>query len=590
MTYCLAWKKDKRVYLIADSALSSKKDFIQKDITTFGEVSGLYGQDYIQDIKLKIYSINSKLAVTFEGDVDIFEEIVEYIYQMINSTSIKDIFRDIEGTYGGQDLNIQLIFVLYDTKNRIFLFDGNHIIEKDDFAEIGSGKDITGLSHNIKSFINYIYPFTLDKNEYLAAIIAYTQLYMLKNDTFRYGVGGVIYGIYLDTKIHWFRDLEYYLYDDGVEIGDTVSVISRYSSVFSSSGVTRGSRFFLNTYTDSDLYYDIYYRRGIIRSLDNINSFYYVFYSNKYNTIHFVNTNGESQNSCFRKWTKRDINKTEYAYLFDRFFAIHLENNIGDDIMKPDFSITHAKLANYLPHDEVKKQLVQEGRNEHRKFDYDFQRLKYKKQIQKLVHSIRENIKKYYNLVLIDYTFFCNAVEEKISLYKFSNIDISKLSLEMLRDGFMQQLVETTFDKYKFVVIKDLDDNREIDGMCMTTWFKQYDNCTIIDTKNAEKELLNASISILKEYYLNDDFFHLDKLVLILDDSEIDKMLALCVPEINYKNDNPDIILVRNINGYTKMFCGLRHIDIDYLIPIMLGLTMNQIGFLESGIPIDLES
>lgn len=78
-----------------------------------------------------------------------------------------------------------------------------------------------------------------------------------------------------------------------------------------------------------------------------------------------------------------------------------------------------------------------------------------------------------------------------------------------------------------------------------------------------------------------------DKLILFCDDKEVDGVLQL-VPQSNFEMENVDIILIREINGLTKMDGRFRYTVADYMIGAMFGLYYDEIAYAESLIGDDL--
>jgi hypothetical protein len=111
-------------------------------------------------------------------------------------------------------------------------------------------------------------------------------------------------------------------------------------------------------------------------------------------------------------------------------------------------------------------------------------------------------------------------------------------------------------------------------------WKNNYNNLFIIEDSNHHYLAMNIS-SMVKNYYLNESFFHLDKLILFCDDEEVDGILQLA-PQSNYEMENVDIILIREINGLTKMDGRFRYTVSDYMIGAMFGLTYEEVAYAES--------
>lgn len=590
MTYCIAWKKDKKVYMVADSATSAKKDDLLADVSTFGEVQGLYGKHIVQEGILKLYKVSENVAVCFSGNQNIALQAIEHIQNHIEDTPIKEIFKGIENTYGktsDEDNNIELLISLSlgQDKNYLYHFDGNRVKEVHDFVAIGSGNKVKGLTNNIRFYIDKLYTKCKYKFDYIASIVAYIQSYSIKNKLYEYGVGGVFFGLIIDTKVNWCRDLLYYLYDETILNGKSVSVIARDNSVFSSTDIDGGTRFILNKLNDSIYWNDKYYKNGIIKTLNTKDPMYTIFYSENFNHTIFVKVNGYMHTNLFRRWIGRDEDKVNFAYVFRKEFSEFLQKKQKYNDESPTFTYLSCKEEEYIEHEDVvTKFKFQNDKIIDRNLKIDI----YKNDNSNIVSEIRKNIHNYRNIMVVDFEFLCNLIEEKIELYKFDDISIHRLDLTKLVEKFMYRIASKEFDEYKIIVVKGQNDSRVIDGMCMQEFFNQYQNCKIIEVEdeNYGNKLASIVFEVIKNYYINEKFFRLDKMIFITENKNVDEVLQV-VPEMNFNNENPDIILVREFNGITNMDGRFRYVVIDYLIAFMLGLNMNEFALLESAIAID---
>ncbi|MFV0518134.1 MAG: hypothetical protein ACK5MV_12120 [Aminipila sp.] len=591
MTYCLAWKKEETIFIIADSITSSKvldmSTFKSKNknseavINTFGEIQGLYGNYYMQEGLLKIYKITENIVICFSGVVSIAYEILEYIYSSVSNLSIYEIIENITNNYSGQE--IELIIAITGDNNQIYYFDGNSftIVNK---CAIGNGSKTIPFSTNVYSIINNLYFNNIDKNDYLAKVLMSIQCYSLQIETLKDGFGGTFYGLYMSYKVKFQRDLEYYIFDDDIKNSSTISIISRKNSIFSSSDINKGTTFFINRIKDLIIWNDLYFRRSIDKSLNTKNAFYYCFFSKSDNVIMFLKTNGSTRNIYFQRWIKRKINETLYAYGFNpdfiKLFNINKEfNNIPKLVtcqIIEDVNIPFIEIKNDF------NQAVNLNRF-YDSMDFDFTGYTYKNYNPSMIKAIKEDIQNYHNLVLIDFQYMCDAIDEIInacSPIRYFSID--ELDLRSIVNSFMKVLVADEFDKYRFVIVKSKAKNREILNYDMVEYFRKYSNCLVLESNNYKNDFKGTLFELTKNFYLNDNFFILDKFVIICDDLEVNNLLVKIVPEFNFWNNNPDIILVRNLNGLSNMDGRFRYIVVDNLVITMLGMTLEEYAEIEA--------
>lgn len=584
MTYCFAWKKDKKVYMIADSATSSKKDDILANVSTFGEVQGLYGKYIVQEGILKLYKVSDNVAVCFSGNQNIALEAIESIHNQLEFASMHEILNSIKNTYEGLNLELLISISLGQDKNHIYHFDGSNVKEIHDFVAIGSGMQNKELTEGIRWAIDVLYQKCKDKFDYIASIVSYVQSFSIKNKLYRYGVGGVFFGLIVDTKVRWCRDLLYYLYNEDVLCGKSVSVISRDDSIFSATDIDGNIRLIINEVKDSAYWDNDYYKKAIIKTLNTKDPIYTIFYSEVFNHTVFVKVNGWMHTNVFRRWIGRNNESVDYAYVFRPEFVKFLHTRQKHNDGSPTFSYFSCKEESYIEHGEIVNRF---GIECDKTIDKELRLISNKSKFTYRLKDICKDINDYLNIVVIDFKFLCDIIQEKIELYKFSDISIDRLDLKSLVEQFMFRIASKVFDDYKIIVLKPENDNRIIDGIEMKEFFNRYKNCDVVELndENYIKELLDISLQIIKSYYIDEKFFKLDKVIFIVDDICINEGLKI-VPYMNLRNENPDLILVRNINGLTSMDGRFRYVVIDYLVAFMLGLSIDEFGLLESGIPI----
>lgn len=582
MSYCIAWKKDHRVFLVSESAISSLENDVQANLSTFGEVQGLYGKYYVQEGLLKLFQLNSEIALAFSGNISIAAELLKQLYSLSEMLTIEMLQNILINNYQG--LEIRIILVRSGTSPEIFLFDGTKFDRKDR-CEIGSGRTNSTFSKNINKIIDQ-FQTTSDEHDYLAKIIANIQCYSLRNHCIQEGYGGTFYGIVVGNKIDWFRDIGYYIYENDIHDGNFISVINRRNSVFSSSNCTDHITLILNSYLDIEIYKNPYLTRAVKKSLDTKNSFYFVVYSKVYNRIIFLKTNHESQNFLIKKWIKRDIDKTHYAFAFSpilvEFCEMHTENRNN---MVPAFVELPSIVTNYMPHEAVSNvcdipQRHLESAN--LQMDFDFTVYKFPIFDTGLIIPIKRIISNYHNIVVVDYHFMSDVCKEVFNRYScLKDLDIQLFDISTLVSQFLRQVAESDFNKYLFIFVKDIQRTELLNGVDFSSILAKYDNVQFIEVQNFENDLCGAVFQLIKNYYINDRFFHLDKFILVADNRLMNALLCEIIPEFNFCNRNPDFILVRNINHDTQMDGRFLYIVIDYWLITAFGINMDELGELD---------
>ena len=268
MSYCYVWKKGNKVYMVAESATSSKFDLGGDEVSTFGEKQGKLGGYYVQEGQLKILRINDEVVVAFVGDVvhataviySICENCSSLSYEEIRDTIIANISHETEMVLVKTGKKPQILLIKEDMQSAV------------DRCELGVGLENKDFSEYVKGITDSIYSDKGDPNHYLACVIGCIQCYSVAQGLIAQGFGGTYYGTVIGTKIEWFRDLEYYLFDDDIRDGKTISVIARGSSVFSSSDISKSSVFMLHRVADRSIMDDPKKARAINKSLNTKNA------------------------------------------------------------------------------------------------------------------------------------------------------------------------------------------------------------------------------------------------------------------------------------------------------------------------------
>ncbi|EHJ00580.1 hypothetical protein CDLVIII_4043 [Clostridium sp. DL-VIII] len=425
-------------------------------------------------------------------------------------------------------------------------------------------------------------------DKHLVNVISYIQLLSKAKNMFSEGVGGLFSGLYLNKEIIWCSDLLYYIFDGDIDKFKTVSVVERFNSVFSYSDYNKIIRYYCNGVNDDErVVTDEYAQNSIIKSL--IESFpdYVAVYNIKDKRIAVLETDKWPYNQLFKMWIRRRKNKTKYAFLFSSIF-MHL-NDIIINSSKDDLELYNLKVEK-VPF-EIREDCVgalcsniEDVEDFDIEYDYDLRSLELNDGYSSDKCSILENtISKYHNILIVDYRFLYEIIDEKYNQYKFAGVRLEQLDLELLVQKNFYGVSSQEFNEYGFYIIKSKKDSGCIDKFSLTEWIKKYDNCTLIevDDDKYEKELISIILKTIAKYYYDEKYFCIDKLILFCDNSYINEILQF-VPKINMEIDNPDIILIRKINHDTEMDGRFRYVICDNAVAMMLGYSEKEFLLLES--------
>lgn len=583
MSYCYVWKKENRVYMIAESAISSKADLSSDEVSTFGEKQGKFGGYYVCEGQLKILKIRDDIVIAFAGDIKHAGEVIYNIcancadmpYESIRDILIANITHDTEMVLvkGGERPQILLI------KD-----DEQSVVES---CELGVGQENEIFSQYVRELTDSLYKEKVDPNHYLACVIGCIQCHSVAQRLIVQGFGGTYYGMFIGAKVNWFRDLEYYLFNDDIRDGKTISVIARESSVFSSSDISQSSVFMLHKAADGSLWESQKRVRAIKKSLDTKNAFYYFFYSFKYNCILFVIAKGEGQNGCYKRWIHRGRDEVYYAYAFDPVI-VELMQKLADPnsilpklIYLPEREtpyMFHNQVADYCNEDDVRKTA-----NPYNNMDFDFEQFRIQGYDLPLLYPVKRNVLKYDNVLLIDFKFFCNIIEDRVKLYSpFRSMSVEGLALDNILKSTYTDIIDRDFRKYLVVFHKNKNESIFIENIDMENMFRAYENCVFVLGDGKHNSFQGTLFYMIKNYYLNDKFFHINKMIVVADDSQTNAMLWRILPEYNLEDGDPDIVLIRNINALSAMTIPLKYFPIDPIVSNLFDISSDEFLKLES--------
>ena len=588
MSYCIAWKHGNNVFMLSDTAISSRVDEPMVPYNSMGEVQTTHFGYYVEEGLLKLIKIASDFAVSFATeDVTCAWQMIETIrmlYENLSDTyKFSNLLHDFKATYGGNvNTSLLLTYSFGQDDVRIYKFSGGKFQESD-YADIGSGKTTKTLAQDMKTIIDKMYVDdrlnNTDPNYYLALVSATLQCYFYHNQYFKLGIGGIVTGLFLNYKVHFCRNLEFYMFEDNINCGNSLSVINRYNSFFSSSQIGH-QRGYINQVLDAEVFADEYILSGISKSLNTKLPYYYVFFCNSKNSMVFMEINGQPHNIFFSRFIRRDLEKTDYAYIF----SPDLEDKLTkiDDSKYTLPAVCEIGLPFKWPYESYKQlKEIFEKKQESKgiRFDYDFEVYGLWDFDKGKLLEIKKEINCFHNLVVVDYEYLYKIIKEKYELYHpYYIFDLKDLNFPAICQVLRELIPKGVFEKYCIIVVRTDNEKKLIDGYDLDLFLQKYPNIFNV----VERKFVKALFELLKHYYIDDRFFHIDKFVIIADDDETARLLIDILPEYNYKQYHPDVFLIRNMNFETTMPGGLRYAVADLFVAALMKLSTYDMGILEA--------
>lgn len=449
MSYCIAWKHEKNIFMLSDTTVSSKDAEPSIPRNSMGELQTTHFGYLVEEGLLKLIKISENYAVSYATEnVETALEMIENIRclydNLSNSYSFFDLLHDFKMTYG-TNTNTEMLFVYSfgQDKAKIYKFSEGDFKETD-YAEIGSGKNTKSLSTDVQIMIKTMYKdeklYNTDPNYYLALVASTLQCYLYHNEYFIHGIGGVVTGLFMNYKIHFCRDLEFYFFKNDISNGESLSVINRYNSFFSSSQIG-SQRGYLNS-LDGDIFSDPYILSSISKSLNTKSPYYYVFYCNDKNVMAFIETNGQLHNIHFSRYIRRDLDKTDYAFFFSpTLLKVFAENDDSAYTLPAVFELGLTGFWPYKTHAQMLNSRDLTKRGDAPIFDFDFEVFDIPEFDKKKLQKIKENISKFHNIVVIDYVYLHSIIKEKYDLYHpYYYFSIVELDLSVIPQVFYETM------------------------------------------------------------------------------------------------------------------------------------------------------
>ncbi|ERJ12736.1 hypothetical protein [Haloplasma contractile] len=332
MTYCIAWKDEKNVFIVADTAVSTKtlSEGDNLDTTSFGDLEEKKQDYYVYERKLKVHTINNQYLIGYSGNLDQINEVYPTLEMLlIQGVNITDALTYISNSYDYKECKF-LIGYLEDKIPKLLQFDCKDIIYGD-FFQIGSGVANQRWVMRNKEMLKYIEDESLTPEQSLTSIITLLQFYSLKERMIELGVGGVIFGARINLGgIFWCNDITYYIYNDHFNNYNLVTVIERDNNVAVFSSFNDKMLIFLGNENINTEISDEYLE-SVEEILTITETKYFVFMSVFYPGITILDINYNVHNNLFRMYFKID-EKFNYRFILtEELFDIIMGRYIPSD-------------------------------------------------------------------------------------------------------------------------------------------------------------------------------------------------------------------------------------------------------------------
>ena len=218
MTFCVAWRYEGAVYLVADTLRTSGTPSLVER-TSLNEPQKQIGRDYVDESLLKIREICDGVAVGIAGDVDRAFSFVDFLRDHIHLfDNFFDLFAMASTSCGPFDparhFELLLVHAIDQNIPTILKWDSDSRVV-DEFAESAA---IGSIANEYKDFTLFMLAEVRKRKPNVDAVlysaIALIQSYGRFEDLLLQGVGGVVCGLRVQTGSTFWQD-------------DTITVIYR---------------------------------------------------------------------------------------------------------------------------------------------------------------------------------------------------------------------------------------------------------------------------------------------------------------------------------------------------------------------------
>lgn len=327
MTYCIGWKSEKCVFLVADSALTggAAPSF---NVSSFGELHECHRGDMVEEIGFKLmrtrdvvfaFSGDLQTALRFVKEFNDYHEYFDDVFECFEHTSSaitqSDSYRivNIMAAFY-QDSKAHLVTIRPDAVERI--------TEHDQSVHIGS---MPGYFKDIsRSIVGALKHFKISDEHFLVTVTSIVQSFGIFTQLMQYNVGGFYFGVSISADgSKWMDDTSYLLYPPTLDKFDFISGYIRDNAGIVCSPHTNGIRVFGNSANYKDTQVITTQSISEIFQLTKCGkSLYYVFLCTHERKITIVKTSSPNENKYFKLTTVPDAELNFDIGLSQDFYKI----------------------------------------------------------------------------------------------------------------------------------------------------------------------------------------------------------------------------------------------------------------------------
>jgi hypothetical protein len=252
VTYCAAWKSKGTVFLLADTAVTSKTSPTTTH-TSFGQLHAEVRGETVHEALLKLVPLGDGIVAAFSGEVSLANHCLDFIRDGVaQGIGLAELLAAMTVSLGPfeEDRVVELLIAAstkagdaqlqyWDTRSGLKL-------DPQDCYQIGS---LTSWHPELTlRLASQFHQSSLPQERVLAVMTAIVQSYGVHDNLIDMNVGGAIYGVRTgDGKVQWQPDTNFVLYDASFKFPAVICSAVRNNALAVRSTFTDDLRVFAHT-------------------------------------------------------------------------------------------------------------------------------------------------------------------------------------------------------------------------------------------------------------------------------------------------------------------------------------------------------
>jgi hypothetical protein len=263
MTFVAAWMHKNSVYLIADSAVTSREldDSGAARLSSFGQADRETSEGHVSEKLLKIIRVAPGVAIAYSGFVHTATHVIGFIKErLLNEASVTEAMQQTFTSLGPFPEDKGCVLLVAEAGNEgepshlyLWTTTGEQQELTGEYTQIGSLPPERGAY--LAWIVNGMRTGDMDETQFLPIAIAFAQSNAIYEDVVAHQVSGLTFGLRCAAgEVQWQRDTHYLFYHDPTQAPlGFISAIERDNALAVSSSYTDDIRVFASPEATGDM-------------------------------------------------------------------------------------------------------------------------------------------------------------------------------------------------------------------------------------------------------------------------------------------------------------------------------------------------